>query len=61
MENIPLSSAGLGSHQAYLCLHQPHGPPRGSRALARGAAGEAAAQTPADHLPDQPEPPQRTY
>lgn len=55
------SSAGLGSHQAHLCLHQPHGAPRGSGALAGGAAGEAPAQTPADHLPDQPGPPQRTY
>lgn len=49
--------AGLGLDPAHVCLHQPHGPARGSGALAREAAGEAAAQTPADHLPDQPGPP----
>lgn len=53
-EPCPSSSAGLGSHQTYICLHQPHHPPRGSGALASGAARETAAQTPAYHLPDQP-------
>lgn len=53
--------AGLGPHQAHFRLHQPHSPPRGSGALARGAAGDPPAQTPADHLPDQPGPPRCTY
>lgn len=52
-----LPTAGLGHHQADFRLHQPHGAPRSPGALAGGPGGEAAPQTPADHLRDQPETP----
>lgn len=49
--------AGLGPHQTHVCLHQPHSSPWSSGALACRFAGDPPAQTPADNLPHQPDPP----
>ena len=59
MRRVP--GAGMGHHQAYVRLHQPHGAARGAGALAGEAAGDAPAQTPGDHLPHQPDPPGGRY
>ena len=44
---------GVGHHPEDLCLHQPHGAPGSPGALARGAGGEAASSTFANHLRDE--------
>ena len=44
----------MGHHLQNLRLHQPHDPSRGSRALASFSAPKLAAQTPGNHLQNQP-------
>lgn len=45
---------GLGNHGEDVCLHEPHGPPRGPGEVAGVHAGEDPSPPPADYLPDQP-------